>query len=155
MNEKLQKISKNLKNQDNRITADPIFYVQEEKTIWGIDSDYDPEWTWIDSEEGQEVDEDAWPHLEIIEEDWIGEKEEVEKAKKILDSDFGLCFDTCKKVGYIKFYVNVQPFFTEKAAQDYIDYNRHRLENPRIYVASAYRNDEWNDVRKFLMDYEL
>lgn len=42
----------------------------------------------------------------------------------------------------------VQPFLTCKAAEDYIAANRHNLIDPRIYVASAYRNEEWQLMQR-------
>jgi hypothetical protein len=51
-------------------------------------------------------------------------------------------------------YVNIQPFFTEKAAQEYINANRHNLVEPRIYVESGYRNYEWQAVRTLLKTME-
>ena len=35
---KLKEIASNLKNQDNRCTADPIFFVQVQEKVWGVDS---------------------------------------------------------------------------------------------------------------------
>lgn len=155
MNKKLQKISKNLKNQDNRITADPIFYVQENKRIYGIDSQYDPEFTWLYMDgDNDEIEKEAWPHLKIIDEDCFHEEEEVRNAKKVIEEEFELDYSLCEKVGFMDVWVNVLPFFTEAGAQKYLDRYGYSLNKPRIYVASAYRNDEWNDVRKFLMNYE-
>jgi hypothetical protein len=57
--------------------------------------------------------------------------------------------------GYQDKWVNVQPFFTEKSAMEYIKANSHRLIGPdntpaRIYAESAYRNYEWQNVVNFL-----
>jgi hypothetical protein len=41
--------------------------------------------------------------------------------------------------------------FTEAAAKAFIKANAHRLKEPRVYVDSAYRNEEMNAVRKLLM----
>ena len=48
-------------------------------------------------------------------------------------------------------WVDVQPFFTEQGAEDYLAINRHNLRLPRIYVKSAYRNVEWQYVRDELI----
>ena len=45
----------------------------------------------------------------------------------------------------------VQPFFSMKAAQAYIEANSHNLTHPHVYVGSAYRNKEWQAVREFLL----
>ena len=48
----------------------------------------------------------------------------------------------------------VQACFTEAAAQQYIDENKHNLKKPRIYVYSGDRNREWQAVRKHLMEFQ-
>jgi hypothetical protein len=48
----------------------------------------------------------------------------------------------------------VQPFFSEKSANNYIKANRHNLISPFVYVASAYGNWEWQAVREYLMKLE-
>jgi uncharacterized C2H2 Zn-finger protein len=48
---------------------------------------------------------------------------------------------------------NVQPFFTEKGAEEYLRINGHNIrgrEEPRIYVESAFRNAEWQAIREML-----
>lgn len=54
-------------------------------------------------------------------------------------------------VGYIDTWVNVQPFFTEAGAKSYLECNGHNLKEPRIYVESGWRNEEWQAVRNFLI----
>ena len=49
-------------------------------------------------------------------------------------------------------HVNVQPFFTNVAAEEYIVGERHHLDSPQVYVASGYRNEEWQAVRAVLLD---
>ena len=45
-----------------------------------------------------------------------------------------------RRTGCIDRWVYVQPFFTNDAAVAYIASNGHNLTDPRVYVASAYRN---------------
>ncbi len=45
-----------------------------------------------------------------------------------------------------------QAFFIRKNAEDFIESQSHRLNNPRIYVESAYRNPEWQQIRELLID---
>lgn len=76
-----------LKTQDNRITAEPIFMVQERHRFYGM--------------------RPAW----------------------------------------------AMPFFTEAAAQAWIDRNQHNYERPlRVYVASGHSNPEWKAIRAWLME---
>lgn len=47
---------------------------------------------------------------------------------------------------------NVQPFFTEEAADSYIALNGHNLKTPRTYVESGYRNAEWIALRALFIE---
>lgn len=46
----------------------------------------------------------------------------------------------------------VQPFFSKKEAERYIRSNSHNLNEPFIWVGTAYRNREWIAIQKFLED---
>lgn len=59
--------------------------------------------------------------------------------------------DDVTKVGIRDIWEFVSCFFTNKAAVEFIEANRHRLTEPRIYVHSGYRNYEWQRVRALLM----
>lgn len=48
-------------------------------------------------------------------------------------------------------WVNVQPCFTEEGANRYIRMDGHNLREPRVYVASGYRNLEWQLIRTFFI----
>lgn len=58
---------------------------------------------------------------------------------------------TWEEVGYVDTWETVQSFFTRQGADWYIEKNRHNLEEPRIYVDSAHRNEEWQLIREYLM----
>jgi hypothetical protein len=58
--------------------------------------------------------------------------------------------DGAIKVYYSEKWRMVQPFFTMKAAEEYIRENKHNMKEPRVYVASGYRNKEWQAIREFL-----
>lgn len=45
-----------------------------------------------------------------------------------------------------------QAFFIRKNAENFIERNKHNLSSPRIYVESAYRNPEWQQIRELLID---
>ena len=124
-------LSESIKTQDNRITSHPIFLVQVVSTRLTSDSnDFERE-VWMD-DDWDEVDEDKSAELQELDDNW----------QDIPD-------------GYTKMYEvetwrDVQPFLTEKGAQLYIDNNSHNLNRPRIYVSSAYRNYEWQMMRKLV-----
>ena len=130
INNKLREIGQELKTQGNRITSDPIFLVQEKRRIWGMDSDYSDKYVWV-NEDGYE--------LELEQEEFT-------------DLEMGDVPAGYSEVNYEDIWVTVQPFFTEKAANNYIAENSHRLNQPRTYVISGYRNSEWQDVRNYLKE---
>lgn len=133
--DKLREIQHELKTQDNRITSDPIFLVQERKRIYGMDTNFldDDQIIWYHCD-GVEADEDEKVFLDDLDES---------------GGDIDDCWD---KVGYIEEDKTVQSFFTEKAAQDFIDRNKHRYEGkPSIYVESLYRNPEMRLIRDFIL----
>lgn len=123
----LEAISERLKTQDNRITADPIFVVQQRNRIWGFDLEYCEDWMWVD-EEGNEATQ-----------------EEYEELKKHGDVGWN-------KVGYKDTWEFVTACFTEQGCKDYIAYNGHNLTDPRIYAESGWRNAEWIGLRNYLMN---
>lgn len=125
MNNKLREIGQEINTQNNRAMSDPIFMVQQKRRIWGMHEDWSDSWRWVD-EDAQEVDDQYREDYQDI----------VEFTRLYYQDIWGA----------------VQPFFTEKAAQMYIDSNKHNLNNPKIYVFSAYRNQEWQDIRNYLKE---
>ena len=121
-----------LRTQDNACTADPVFTVQQRRRIIGIDPQWTDDVVWI--EDGEECGPERAAELEA---EWARTGEEP---------------DECIRTGYADEWQHVMTFFTEHAARDYIEHNRHRMRDPRIYVDSAYRNPEWQNVVKFLME---
>jgi hypothetical protein len=124
-----------MKGQDNRCTAQPIFIVQQRRRIYGFDPPYSDDYVWLYVDEAVEVSDEK--ELAQIEAEY--ERTGKEPAEYI-------------RTFYQDFWEWVQPFFSEEGAQTYITCNRHNLTDPRIYVESAYRNDEWAAVREMLID---
>jgi len=129
MDDFLKTLAHNLSTQDNRITQDPVFVVQQKRTIYGIDPDYTENIVWINVANDSEL---ATP-------------EEVE----LLESE-AMDDDGWTKTGFYEWWEFVTCCFTEAGAEDYINANGHNLNNPRIYVESAYRNLEWIKLREYL-----
>jgi hypothetical protein len=131
-------IAANLATQDGRMTSFPIFLVQQKRRIHGLEES--DEYIWVSLDTCEEVDE--------------------EKAAELEDADYhdhhrdGYGTEGYRKSYYRDEYVFVQPFFTEVGAQRYIDINGHNLREPRIYVESGYRNEEWETIRAHLMGLE-
>ncbi len=121
-------IGEQVRTQNNRADQNPIFAVQEKRRIRGMDSGFTDDYYW--QRTSGSVSQEEVERLEAL---------DVEA-----DGDF-------YKVYYIEQWVFVMPFFTEKAAQLYIDENAHNLGETRIWAYSAYRNKEWIAIRKMLM----
>jgi len=131
----LRKIVGRMDGQDNRATFQPIFVVQQKRRIYGMDDDA-CEKVWI--YDGSEIANTAKDLENFLRE------YEMTKAEAV---DQGSLYET----GYMDIYESVQPFFSQKAADDYIESNRHNLKDPRVYTDSAYRNTEWQAVRGVLL----
>jgi len=119
-----------LQEQDNRLTSLPIFMVQRHRRTYGFDPQYTEDCVaWLHSDEAVEVTDEDFERLEAK---WDESGEEP---------------DGYTRTAYADTWENVMPFFTEKAAQRYIDENGHNLSSPRIFVESGYRNHEWEAIR--------
>ena len=139
-----ESIKERLQTQDNRITQDPLFVVQEEKTTIGLDTNFrhdgicfvrmeDEYETIFDTDDGyEEFDENYWSSEAV---DWAHDGEKWEHT------------------GYEKEWVAVAYFFTEGAADSYIGNQRHNHRGElRTYAESLYRNPEMKAVRAMLME---
>lgn len=129
----LQKIAQDMKGQDNRITENPIFVVQQRRRIYGFDVAWSDNVVWLC--EGQEM---------------LDDDPETVDAKRYYREQ-GDVPDGWSRVGYQDTWVHVQPFFSETAANAYIAANKHNLTDPRVYVESGYRNYEWQALREVFL----
>jgi len=129
-----------LLTQDNRITAYPLFCVQQKRVIPGFSPDCtdlyiyewidDPEYCWSTKEKAME---------QLLKDGY--EEEDFE--------------DKIEEIGCYEYWDFVTAHLTEKAAQLYIDQNKHNLTEPRIYVTSQYRCHEFNKVVEYLAGKEI
>lgn len=131
-NEEVMRIAENLRTQDNRITANPIFIVQQRRRQYGMDTDYCEDVIWLHSDEGCEVDEEEHDRLEA----------EYKQT--------GETPDGYTRTGYLDSWEFVTACFTEQGCKDYIAVNGHNLKEPRIYAESGFRNREWEVLRAYL-----
>lgn len=139
---KLKELADALNSQDNRATSDPIFVVEQKRRTWGMESGYSDDYAWVDIQSGDfEAIEPGDPAREDAP-SW----DEAEEAYHGGD-DMG----PYRKVYYEEHWAFVQPFFTEKGAQAFINNQSHNLGKTRIYVHSAYHNREWKEIRAMLM----
>ena len=134
--DKLKEIQKELKSQDNRCTSDPIFLVQEKERIYGMDEDYSDEYVWYDPYNDCEAD--------------LEEEQKLNDDSRLYEE---IDYDCWQLIPYLDKQMTVQSFFTEKAAQEYIDRNSHRHSGKlSIYVDSLYRNSEMRMIRDFILN---
>src|SRR5947209_81236 len=95
----LSEIGERLRTQDNRITTHPIFEVQEQKRVYGIDTEYDPKIAWLYSDESV----DAPPALAALAEAFYQEHYSEPEYQESEDGGWILSegnSDTLRRVGY-------------------------------------------------------
>lgn len=133
--EYMSEIAKNTRTQDNRITDQPMFAVQEEYREYGIDPDYSNDgYMWVNSD-GEEPDERTEKRLDAL-----------------------VCgFRDIDKYGYRRVYYRIRwefvmACFTEAGCKEHIRINGHNLCKPRIYAYGSYRNPEYQAIRNFLIN---
>ncbi len=158
MSPELERIAHQLRVQDNAGTHSPIFMVQRHRRTYGFDPAYSNKAVYVD-EEHHEVDFTTYDEYECPS---CGER------LGLADMDDECCThcgkgldlgDYClTRTAYQDTWENVQPFFTREGAENYLRVNGHNikgLEEPRIYVASASRNAEWEALRQALLNHAL
>jgi len=120
-------IGERLRTQDNRITQNPMFCVQEKRRIVGLDAAYSDRLCWRDSANDETIYDD--------------------------DRDFKAPpeGDEWDEFGYIDQWFTVMVAFTEAGCEQYIRMNGHNLKSPRIYVESFNRCPEMIAIREALM----
>jgi hypothetical protein len=125
-------IIERLHTQDNRITENPLFAVQQKRVIGGLHPDYASNVVWVDGD-GEVTDADEVAKLDAL-----------ERSCEPLP-------DGVIRLGYIEVWEFVTGGLTEQGCEDYIACNGHNLKEPRIYAYGAYRNAEFAALRKWLM----
>lgn len=119
--------------QDNRITDQPIFIVQQKRETVGH-PDYDNNRiAWV-NDDNSEADASESAELEAA---FAEEGAEPNGWRRL-----ALCFH----------WEFVTACFTEQGCKDYLARDGHNLREPRIYAAGSYRNEEWRQVRSFLLE---
>lgn len=135
-----EEIGQRLRTQDNRITSDPIFIVQQLHRQVGMDPSYCSSTLWYSSDDQEEASPEKTRAIK-----------EAMASTELSWSEKDAVAEGYTEVGYVDTWEYVTACFTDAAAQEYIEANAHNLKQPRVYVASGYRNQEWIAVRKLLM----
>lgn len=149
----LKEIEKQLKIQNNRATANPIFVVYDWEKIPSC-SDYTDEWEYIDAEDGVKIGNTKEDLLKFIKDADI----EMPKDDKLNDMDGDELLNWLQEREYniVKFYyikkrVFRNVFFTEKSADKFMEQNKHHYtKEVHTYVHCLWRNPEMQYIRDCL-----
>ncbi len=136
-------LSQQLHTQDNSCTNNPIFQVRDVKQVECF-GDHADNTHWWDQEGSAVLDKDLIDQLEE-EGKWTSYNSVVLELE---DSQFSGTYTrthtkTLRQV--------VEVFMTNEAAEFWVAQNEHRHNALEIYVASGFRNPEWQAIRDFLM----
>lgn len=141
----MSEISENLKTQDNRMTADPMFVVFQKDDIV-VDEDYDHDViVWVD-DEGNKADPETVDQLNDMRADMVGVyymENEIELGDEERQEWRRFAIKETDKF--------VTACFTEAGAKAYLNRDGHNLKKPFIYATSLYRNEEMKRLRDWLM----
>lgn len=145
---------KNLQNiltQDAQATTDPVYVVFEKQDII-VDGDYDYDKVIYICENDREVEMPEELFLRLEEEYYHGADNGYKDMPldPLLDKDFS-------PIDYERLYIKkidrfLAAFFIRQNAENFIAANKHNFPSAFVYVESAYRNYEWQDIREFLID---
>ena len=134
MDKRLQQIGKLIREQDNRITDQPMFLVQQKVRDYGYDSAHSfdgYEWIRLDDDHREATEHQA-KRLDLL------RKRHREPPKG------------CEQIFYKDRWEFVTACFTEQGCKDFLRINGHNLKEPRIYAEGSYRSEEYRAVRNWL-----
>jgi len=128
--------------QDNACTANPVFAVMQDRRIWNVTSDAATGHLWINSDTGEEVEDRC--------DDKLHEALELLSHDDPYEIEFVVGGETYVRAFFKDERAPVEGafFLVRKHAERYIENNRHNLKAPSVFVQSAYRNSEWQLIRK-------
>ena len=125
-----------LHTQDNKGTNMPLFVVFRKERLYNVVDGYEDGWQWKDAIEWTDATEEESKALDAISDP--GKYASLGKTE----------FIGCPYIWVDKF---VTAFFTMRGAQDFIEENRHNLQDPHVSVFSLYGNQEMIGIRDHLM----
>ncbi|CAI0876569.1 hypothetical protein [Serratia entomophila] len=124
-----------IRTQDNRITDQPFFAVMTKREIVASEDHDCDRICWVENQSGDYVEATETQHRRL---------EAIYQAKYEVR-------DGWDRYAMKEIDVFVTGCFTEQGCKDYINKNGHNLNKPFIYAFGSYRNDEYQTVRKFIM----
>ena len=143
----LIEMSRKMRAQDNRCTAEPIYEIRKLKDIPWVEADTADGWVWLDEGDNLVMDPELIAALDKhVETDGFDRDTEVDDEEN--ETTYIRCYYRSMEVTIDDGAV----FFTEDAADDYIRRNQKRhSEKLYVYVDSGHRNPEWQEIRNFLL----
>jgi len=130
--------SEELATQDNASTQDPIFLVQQQAEFVRQPPGDGDEIRWVTPDgEGPCTMAEATEEMGIDAYPWNVRSVLIQRG--------------ATEIGIESRWEHVSAHFTRAAATRYIEANKHRMTEPRIYVDTQYRCNEWNMVRAVLL----
>jgi hypothetical protein len=157
----LEQIAEEIRTQDNRATESPIFILFD-RVKMPTDRDYSDDYIYHDADNDDcDVDGNREALLKYIKDEFdtityspigVNRKEDLDKLSEdqlldIMENDRTFYKVHVKTVNEFK-----QAFFTNKSAQEFLEANRHRFDDPFIYCDSMYRNYEMQAIRNALIN---
>jgi hypothetical protein len=150
----LEKIAEEIRTQDNRATADPIFILFDRQKM-PTDRDFSDEYIYMDVDnDNNEIDGNFKALLEYVKDERRNIINFPERLDDLNEDGLFELMESDRK--FEKVYVKTidvfkQAFFTDKSAHEYLDANKHNLKDPHIYCDSLYRNYEMQAIRNALI----
>jgi len=140
-------MSRKMRAQDNRCTAEPIYEIRKIKEIPWVEADTAEGWVWLDEGDNLVTTPELIAALDKhVETDGFDRDTEVDDEEN--ETTYIRCYYRSMEVTIDDGAV----FFTEDAADDYIRRNQKRhSEKLYVYVDSGHRNPEWQEIRNFLL----
>lgn len=147
----IAEIQRELKTQDNYGTGHPVYCVEKRYKLYGMDMDYSDDVVWMGpADDPIEVTDPK--KIEILDKLW--EEDDEDSIVPFGDEEWPeeICLKNYFKTAYTIQKEHLQTFFTEKAAKEYIENNKHNFRRAELvmYVDSVYRNPEMILIREFL-----
>lgn len=130
----LRQIGELLRTQDNRWTDKPMFIV-EQKRLYVTEEGYnDYRIEWHDSESGN-----------------YGIASALRAKRLEVLNRAGRVYHGWQRLAVHDVWEFVTACFTEQGCKDYLAINGHNLKETRIYADGSYRNEEFRQIRDWLM----
>jgi len=147
---KLKYIGAKISKQDNKSTKDPIVIVYKKNRI-PTTSDYSSDYMYIDHDNCESIDPDIKSLCDYLSLFDCINKEDLEETDCVEHLKKHVCLE---KLYYIEVNEFISCFYTVKAAEEYLNRNRHNFKNSHIYIESLNRysgNSEMKNIREFLI----